>query len=141
MFRKSLDTFTELGGRWWVARVLAEMGRSVFALGNDAEAERVWRESLRIATEIHGTPVALDALVGLASLQAKRGELQPALEWLLMVSYHPASFQDTKNRVAGLRPELEAQLTSQQVEAAQARAQAQTFEAAIDEVLKWVEFT
>ena len=100
MFRKSLDTFTELGGRWWVARVLAEMSRSVFALGNDAEAERVWRESLRIATETHGTPVALEALAGFASLQAKRGDMEHALELLLIVLNHPASFQETKNRAA-----------------------------------------
>ena len=121
-----------------MARVLAEMGRSIFALGNDAEAERVWRESLRIATEIHGTPVALEALVGLASLQAKRGDMEHALELLLIVLNHPASFQETKNRAAHLRVELEAQLTSQQVEAAQARAQAKTFEAVVDEVLKQV---
>ncbi|MGE5221374.1 MAG: tetratricopeptide repeat protein, partial [Omnitrophica WOR_2 bacterium] len=62
MFRKSLDTFTELGGSWWVARVLAEMSQSLFALGNEAEAGRVCRESLRIETEIQGTPEALDAL-------------------------------------------------------------------------------
>src|SRR5512136_959703 len=51
MFHKSLDTLTELGARQDVARVLAEMGRSIFALGNDAEAGRIWRESLRISIE------------------------------------------------------------------------------------------
>jgi tetratricopeptide (TPR) repeat protein len=136
MFRTSLDTFTELGGSWWVARVLAEMGRSVFALGNDAEAERVWRESLRIAIETRATPVALEALAGFASLQAQRGNLEHALELLLMVSNHPASFQGTKDRAARLRAEVEAQLTSQQVEAAQGRAQAKSFEAVVDELLK-----
>jgi tetratricopeptide (TPR) repeat protein len=141
MFRKSLDTFTELGGRWWVARVLAEMGRSILALGNDAEAERGWRESLRIAMETRGTPVALEALAGFASLQAKRGNMEHALELLLMVSNHPASFQETKDRAAGLRAELEAQLTSQQVEAAQGRAQAKSFEAVVDELLKQAELT
>jgi tetratricopeptide (TPR) repeat protein len=136
MFRKGLDTFTELGGSWWVARVLAEMGESILALEDEAEAGRVWRESLRIATDIHGTPVALEALAGLASLQVKRGELEHALELLWVVLNHPASFQDTKNHAAGLRADLEAQLTRQQVEAIQARAQATTFEAAVTEVLK-----
>jgi tetratricopeptide (TPR) repeat protein len=135
MFRKSLDTFSELGGSWWVARVLAETGRSVFALGNDAEAERVWRESLRIAIETRGTPVALEALAGIASLQVKQGDMEHALELLLMVLDHPASTQGTKERAAGLRAELEAQLTSQQVEAAQAQAQAKSFEAVVDELL------
>ena len=73
------------------------MGRSIFALGNDAEAERIWRESLRIAVETRGTSIALEALVGLASLQAKRGDLEHALELLLIVLNHPASLQDTKN--------------------------------------------
>jgi len=136
MFRKGVDTFTELGGRFYVGQGLAEMGRSVFALGNYAEAERVWRESLRIATETRGTPVALEALAGLASLRAKQGKMEHALELLLIVLIHPASVQETRDRAARLRLALETQLTSKQAEAAQARAQAKTFEAAVDEVLK-----
>ena len=111
------------------------MGRSIFALGNDAEAGRAWRESLRIAIETRGMFVALEALVGLASLPAKRGDPEYALELLLIVLNHPASIQDTRDRAAHLRTELEAQLTSQQVEAAQARAQAKTFDATVDEIL------
>jgi len=135
LFLKAVDTFTELGGRFYIGQGLAQMGQSLFALGNDAEAERVWRESLRIAAEIRGMPVALEALVGLASLRAKRGDTTPALELLLIVLNHPASLQETKDRAAGLRAELEVQLTRQQVEAAQGRAQAKTFEAAVDELL------
>ena len=135
MFRKGLDTFTELGGSWWVGRVLAEMGLSVFDLGDDVEAGRLWRESLRIATETRGTPVVLEALAGFAILQVKRGELEHALELLLVVLNHPASFQDTKNRLANLRADLEAQLTPQQAEAANAQAQATTLEAAVNEIL------
>jgi tetratricopeptide (TPR) repeat protein len=141
MFHKSLDTFTELGANWWLARVLAEMGGSILALGNEAETWRVWREALRIANDIHGTPVALEALVGLASLQVKQGDMEQALELLLMVLNHPASLQETKDRAARLRSDLEAQLTRQQVETAQARAQTQTFEAAVAEVLKQTELT
>jgi len=140
MFLKSLDIFTELGGSWWVARVLAEMSRSVFALGNDAEAERLWRDSLRIATETRGTPVALEALAGFASLKSKQGNLEYALELLLIVLNHSASFQETKNRATQLHAEPEAQLTSQQIEAVEARVQATTFEAIVDEVLKQTAF-
>jgi tetratricopeptide (TPR) repeat protein len=135
MFRKSLDTFTGLGGNWWVARVLADMSWSIFALGNDIDAERIWRESLRIAAETHGHPVALEALVGLASLHAKRGAMVDALDLLLIVLNHPASLQETKDRAARLRTDLEAQLTPQQVTSARERAQAKTLDAAIDEAL------
>jgi hypothetical protein len=141
MFRKSLDTLTELGARQDAAQTLAEMGRSVFALGNDAEAVRIWRESLRIAIETRGTFIVMAALVGFASLQAKRGDKEHALELVVIVLNHSASTQETKGRAGRLHAELEAQLTRQQVEAAQVRAQSKTFEAAVVEVLKQTEIT
>jgi tetratricopeptide (TPR) repeat protein len=141
MFRKSLDTLTELGARQDAAQTLAEMGRSVFALGNDAEAVRIWRESLRIAIETRGTFIVMAALVGFASLQAKRGDKEHALELVVIVLNHSASTQETKGRAGRLHAELEAQLTRQQVEAAQVRARAKTFEAAVVEVLKQTEIT
>jgi hypothetical protein len=124
-----------LGGLFYIGQSLTQMGRSLFALGNDVEAERIWRESLRIAAGIRAIPVVLEALVCIASLRMKRGETQSALELLLMVLNHPACDQETKNRASDLRAELEAQLTSQQVEAALARAQAKTFEVVIDEFM------
>ena len=135
MFDKSLNIFTELGVRHDAARVLAEIGRSVFALGNDVDAERGWRESLRLATETRGTFIALEALVGLARLQAKRGDPEHALDLLLTVVRHPASTQDTKHRADILRVELESQLTLQQIQAAQARTQQQNFDQVVSQVL------
>ena len=67
MFRKGLDTFTELGGSWWLARVLAEMGRSMLAPGNETEAGRVWHQSLRIAIDTGENPVALEVLAAAGS--------------------------------------------------------------------------
>jgi len=90
---------------------------------------------LRIAIDTRGTPVALEVLAGFASLQAKQGDREHALELLLIALNHPASIQETKNRAAQLRTKLEAQLTSQQVEAAQTQAKAKTFEAAVEEIL------
>ena len=136
MFRKSLDTFTELGGSWFVARVLANMSWSILALGNDAEAEHIWREALRIATEIQGIPVALDVLAGFASLQAKQGDLEHALRLLLIVLNHPASWQETKDHADQLRAELETQLNLTQIETIQAHAGEKTFEIVVGDLLK-----
>jgi predicted ATPase/transcriptional regulator with XRE-family HTH domain len=136
MFHKSLDMLTELGARPDVARLLAEMSRSVFALGDETEAERGWRESLRIANETRGAWVALEALVGIANLQAKRGECEQALELLLIVLNNPSSIQETKDRAARLRTELEAQLTSSQIETVQTHVREKTFEATVEELLK-----
>ena len=141
LFLRAVDTFTELGGLFYIGQGLAQMGRSLFALGNDVEAERIWQESLRIAAEIRGMPVVLEALVGIASLRGKRGGTQSALELLLIVLNHPACDQETKNRAEKLRAELAAQLTTQQAEVAQVQARAKTFEAAVAEVLKQTELT
>ncbi len=133
---KAIDTFTELGGLFYIGQSLAQMGRSLFALGNDVEAERIWRESLRIAAEIHGVPVVLEALVGIASLRAKRGETQSAFELLLIVLNHPACDQETKNRAEKLRTELAAQLTPIQIEGSQARTGDSAFETVVEDLLK-----
>ncbi|MGE5264326.1 MAG: ATP-binding protein, partial [Acidobacteriota bacterium] len=136
MFHKAVDTFTELGGRFYMAQSLAQMGQSLFALGNDVEAERVWRKSLRIAAEIRGMPAALEALVGLASLRAKRGDAQFALELLLIVLNHPAGLPESKNRAEKLRRELEARLTPQQTRMAETRAQTASLDLVVAQVLE-----
>jgi hypothetical protein len=138
MFRKSLDTFTELGARHEIARILAEMSWSTYELGNDAEAERKWRESARIATGTQGTFIVLEALVGLACLKAKRGDQEYALELVCLVLNHPSSLPETKKRANDLQAGWVVQLTSRQVEAAQARAQAKTFEVVVNEILEQV---
>jgi len=136
MFRKAVDTFAELGLRFHVGQGLAEMGRSYFALGNDNDADRLWGEALRIATEIRGAPVALYALINMAGLLAKRGDMEHALEMALMISNHPASSHYTRNRAAHLHAELEAQLTPEQIEAIQARVGEKTLESVVEDLLK-----
>jgi predicted ATPase/transcriptional regulator with XRE-family HTH domain len=140
-FQESLEILTELGARQDQARVLAEMGWSVFVLGNDSEAGQVWRESLCIAIQTQGIFIALEDLVGLASLRARRGDLEYAVKLLLFVLDHPASIQGTKDRAARLLVEWEAQLTSKQVKAALAWAQAKNFDAVVDEVLMQLQST
>jgi predicted ATPase/transcriptional regulator with XRE-family HTH domain len=136
LFLKAVDTFTELGGLFYIGQSLAQMGRSIFALGNDVEAEHVWREALRIATDIRGVPVALESLVGVSSLRAKSGDPQSALELLLIVLNHPACDQETKKQAEPLRIELEAQLTSTQIEIIQAHAAEKTFDLVVEDLLK-----
>jgi tetratricopeptide (TPR) repeat protein len=135
IFRKSLDIFNELGGNWFIARVLAEMGESILTLGNETEARRIWRESLSIATNIHATPVALEALAGFANLRAKQGDSEHALELLSIVLNHPASLQVTKNRASALWSELELQFTRTQIDAIQARVGDKSFDAFVQEFL------
>ncbi len=135
MFRQSLNIFAELGGRQEEARALAEMGHSLCLLGNDADAERAWLNSFRIAVEIHGIPVALDALVGLACLYIEQGELAYALELLVVILNHPASIQETKDHASQMRIEIESKLTIKQIESIQAQMNNKPFETVAAEIL------
>ena len=136
MFRKCLAMFAEVGTRQDETRILSEMCHSFLALGNDAESERGWREVLRVTRETHGTFAALDALVGMAALEAKRGGNEQALELLFIVLNHPDSVQETKSRAAHLRAELEAQLTLSQVRSLQTQAGEKTFESVVEDLLR-----
>jgi len=135
MYSKGLETFSQLGSRRDVARALVDMGRSHFALGNDTEAQQVWLKAIQIASETQGAHVALEALVGIARLQAKRGHLEYAYAMLLIVINNPSSVQETQNRAAQLKTELEVQLTEKQITDAYAWAQTKNLEAIIDDFL------
>jgi tetratricopeptide (TPR) repeat protein len=134
-FRSSLDTFNELGARWDVARALAEMARSMFALGDDAEAERLWNESLRMSIDAQATLCGLEAMIGIAGLQAKRGKIEAGLELLLVVLDHPASAQETRNRASQLQSELIVHLTPEEIGAVQMRAEAKTLASITEDIL------
>jgi tetratricopeptide (TPR) repeat protein len=136
MFRKSLDTFIALGARQDLARALVDMSRSIFALGNEVEAEHGWHEALRIAVETRGIFIALEALVGFAILQTKRGDTENALEFLLIVLNHPVITHETRKRAAHLRAELETQLTPSQIKVVQEHASEKTFETIVEDLLK-----
>lgn len=118
--------------------VLADMGRSVFALGMDLEAERIWRDALRISTDTQALLVGLEAVVGIANLQAKRGDIEAALELLLIVLDHSASIQETKNRASQLRAQLEVQLTPQEIKVVSRRAGAKTFTSVVEDILRQI---
>ncbi|MFN8486216.1 MAG: tetratricopeptide repeat protein [Caldilineaceae bacterium] len=136
LFRQSLTMLTELGARQDMARLLAELSRSLFALGDDAAAERGWREALCMASATGGTFILLEALVGLAALYAKQREWARALELLLLVLQHPAAIQATRQHAAQLQQKVVAQLSPAQIEAVQAQVHTITLESIVDELLK-----
>jgi len=132
---KSLQIFTEFGSRWDVARVLSEIAQSHFVLGNDAKAEYFWCESLRLARESQGILTTMDALVGFASLFAKRGAHKNALQLLMICLHHSSTMAETKVRAEKLITEVKAKLTLHEIQSAEIFAEDTTFEAVVKEIL------
>ena len=134
-FQKSRSILNDLGARWDEARVFADMGRSIFALGNLADAENTWRTSIEIASEVKGTSLILESILGIANVRAKHGNSEQAYGLLLIVSNHTAALQETRERAAKLSAELERQLTMQEVNSIQARIEERDFDALVAEIL------
>ncbi|MBE7556168.1 MAG: helix-turn-helix domain-containing protein [Anaerolineales bacterium] len=131
----SLDVFNEFVTGWDIVLSLVYLGEIKAAAGDLLEARRIFLEALPLALEVQATPLALDALVGLAYLMAWTGQAEQALELSICVSCHPASTQEARDRAEQLGVELEAQLTAQQFEIAQTRVQTKSLDVTVRELL------
>lgn len=109
-------------------------GSSVRPLGV-TRARECFEQALGLVQSARAIPFVLDALAGLAAIAVSEGRFERALELALPVLRHPASSQETKDQAERLRSEVEVQLTSHQIEAARAWAQAKTSEAIVTEIL------
>jgi cytochrome c553 len=135
LIQYSLDVFNEFVTGWDIVLSLVYLGEIKAAAGDLLEARRIFLEALPLALEVQAIPLALDALMGLAYLAARTGQAEQALELSICVSCHPASTQEAKDRAEQLGVELEPQMTAQQLEIAQARAQTKSLEATVRELL------
>lgn len=134
-FRQSLQIFTELGARWEVARVLSEMARSIFAMGDDSEAERLWYDSLRISLETQGISTTMEAIVGIANVESRCGEYQNALRLLLFSISQSGILPKTKFEAEQLARVLKKKLTRKEIESARTFAKNNSLKTIVSEVL------
>ncbi len=122
LIRESLSLFREDGDQILHASTLADLGYILSERHATREAWDAFSQALQIAMRIRAIPVALFALVGMATLHAKEGANESALALALHSGGHPSSNQQTKDRAQKLRLELEARLMPEQIESARARA-------------------
>jgi predicted ATPase/DNA-binding XRE family transcriptional regulator len=135
LLQQSLDTFAGIVTGWDIAQTLIYLGEATAAAGNLIDARRIFLDALREATEAQTALLSMDALIGLAHVQAMAGETQRALERSIYALSHSAATQQTKDRAKHLVVQLEPQLAPQQVEAARAWAQAASLETLVAELL------
>ena len=125
--RESLARYQEIGHRYGVACALCNLGYILCAAGQDGDAEA--RDSLQqaweIARDIDARPVALNAMVGYATLLLSKlednGELEKAVELATLALGHPATEQETRERARRLLNRLASKLSPESMTAAQKR--------------------
>ncbi len=134
-FHEALEFSRETGEHWSKVRTLNGLGTSMLALGDNNGAGQAYREALSAAVESEMWPHALEALVGFSNWQTKRGRLEAALETLDHVVRHPVCSQHISEHANHLRAEIEAQLTTRQIEDTLVQARASDFESVVKEIL------
>jgi predicted ATPase/DNA-binding XRE family transcriptional regulator len=130
---KSLEIFGEFAVGWDIARSLAYLGDAAMMASNFAEARTFFQDTLQSSVEAHAIPIALDALAGLAELQAQAGKVEDALLFCYYVLNHPSSEDETKSRAEKLRATLEPKLSAKQIMAVQVSAEEKTFDSIVKE--------
>ena len=78
--------------------------------------------------DMQAVTVALEGLVGMATLLTKEGEKERVVELVAYVLHHPASSGKTEERAEQLLSELESQLPPQAFAMAQERGRAREFD-------------
>jgi hypothetical protein len=107
----------------------------MFAVGHDAEAEDLWCRSLWLSRESQGILTTMDALVGLAGLMAKRGDLKSSLQSLLVSLNHPPTVAETRARAEKLAVQVTEKLTAEEIKSAHSFADINSPETVVDELL------
>jgi hypothetical protein len=103
---------------------LIGLGRVALRMGDQLASRDHFAAALGLTVALQTAPQALEAPAGVAHVQAQTGQLEEALDFVALVLHHPASFQETKERVAELEAELSAALLPEQAQAALARGEA-----------------
>ena len=134
--QEKLTICREIGNRRGAASSLSSLGRAKSALEQVPESKRCFCEALKGAMEIRAAPVAVDALVGIANLLGKGGEIEKALELLAFAIQEPAASKDTKERAEYLRSQFISELPPQTVESIEERGKGRELEEIAEEIFR-----
>ena len=121
-FSESAGLFRDMGDSHRLSRTLNHQGMIFMALNRESEAQNAFITALRMAQAGGLIPSALNALTGLAALDTRQKPSHDTLELVIFVLQHPASNEEAKDLASRLKVELITKLTSEEIQAAEARA-------------------
>ncbi len=119
-YAESVAMRRRVGDRSGLARTLVAYGNCVLVAGDEALARRCYAEALDIACGAELYLLALDALAGIATLEASHRADTDLLALVLQILQQPAASQNARSRASKLRADLESKLTREQIAAAEA---------------------
>ncbi len=135
LYQQGLVLRQELGDRWGISIALENLGTVACASGDYTRARADLRAALEIAVEIHSARRMVETLVSVATLWAKQGQSEAAVELLGVALAHPAIGSECKTLGQTLAHELQATLPREVFDAARARRQTLPLEQVVAEVM------
>ena len=136
LYEEGLALRRELGDPWGIALALDNLGAAACALGEFAESRTYFREAMQIARTIHATRRIVEILVGVATLDAREGKSERAVELLELALNHPAMSQEARTSGERVRAELETKLPRDKFGAAVQQGKTRMLEEVSEEVIR-----
>ncbi|MBL8163307.1 MAG: tetratricopeptide repeat protein, partial [Anaerolineae bacterium] len=132
LFQRGCNLYREVNDPGGMATSLMGLGDTAQAQGDYLTARRYFCDALKIASDIHWTPLILALFVAISDLLIQTDATSQALDLLSLVSAHPATERLTKIRMqklltaSGLKlPALPVDTTPANLEAAVVRVREQ----------------
>jgi predicted ATPase/transcriptional regulator with XRE-family HTH domain len=135
LLRQSLEIFSGYIVGWDIAISLIYLGEATLAAGNLQEAKPIYLDALQVATTAKAIPLALDALIGLADLNARVGEYQLAIQLAFFVQNHAISTQENKDAAGRFLTEIEKRLPASQMQTARTKASDHSLKTIVQELV------
>jgi len=135
LIRDSVNLFVEDGDQIMLASTLADLGYILIDKNSDLEARQSFLQTLQVASQSQTRPAILHALAGIATLDARAGKNELALELATYCHQHVSSSWRTKHHAEKMCIELRPKFSDQQVAAIQVQVSAKILEDLVKDVL------
>jgi tetratricopeptide (TPR) repeat protein len=116
-FKEGSERCSRIGRLLEGASALTSWGRVCLKLNDHDEAAAKFHEALEIATTIDAVPRQLEALLGIAHLEAAEGNPEEALALLGLIQNHPTVDSAIKTLAEVLVDELKSELSEETISA------------------------
>gem|GEM_PF-955951 len=117
-FENSREMLQAIGDRASVANTVNNLGHVAKGRQDYPKALMYYRQSLRDALELGADPIALESLVGIASVYVQDHRDSDAQELLRLATRHPATNPEIKSLAEPIVAAIKTRLTEAQVTAA-----------------------
>jgi len=117
-YEQSLPFIKTIGNRFGTAIALLNLGHAYNGMGDIDTAWSYFRDSLEASYGLGALAIALEGLIAMAWVLAKRGQFREAAEWLGQVQSHPEYNAEIAQFAAPILDLLRSTLSSDEITAA-----------------------